>query len=111
MQQMWRADGTGGDSRTRTLVVSRDFQVWGCANKYKVIINGNFLGNVPVGGELRTTVASAMATVEIICTTFKSNERRRLILKLGDNPRVAFKIQRAGMIGETVYDAEVVERR
>lgn len=100
-----------GDSRMRTLTVSRDLSVWGCAKyKVKVIVNGNLLGNMPVGGELRTTVASDTATVEIICATLVSNERR-LILKLGENPRVTFKIQRSGMIGETVYDAEVMERR
>lgn len=74
-------------------------------------MNGNTLGKVPNGGALRTNVPSDMATVEIICTTIMVNAQRRLALRLGEKPRVTFKVQWPGTIVETVYDAEVMERR
>lgn len=96
--------------KTRTLVVSREAQFQCAGNTYVVSVNGTSLGKVPAGGGVRTTVASDVATVEIVCTTVMVKARRRLVLKLGDNPRVSFKTQWPGMILETVHDAQVLER-
>lgn len=101
----------GGDSRTRTLIISRDSQFQCAGNTYKVVVNGNSLGNVSVGGALRTIVSSDTATVEIICTTIMNKARRRLVLRLGENPRISFKVEWPGAIQETVHDATILERQ
>ena len=97
--------------RARTILISRDTQLQCIANTYKVIVNGTTLGNVPPGGALRTRVNADTATVDIICTTIMSKERRHLLLKLGENPRISFKRLWPGMILETVYDAQILERQ
>lgn len=98
-------------SGPRTLIVSRDAQFQCVANTYKVVVNGTVLGNVPAGGALRTRVASDIATVEIVCTTVLVKARKRLVLKLGENPRVAFSVQWPGTILESVHDAQILERQ
>lgn len=46
-----------------------------------------------------------------ICATIMVKSQRRLVLKLGDNPRVSFKVEWPGTILETVYDAQILERQ
>lgn len=95
------------------LIISRDSQFQCTGNTYKVVVNGNFLGNVPVGGALRTIVlvSSDMATVGIICTAVMKKTRRRHVLRLGENPRISFKVEWPGAIQEMVHDATVLERQ
>lgn len=104
-------EGPDGNTQARILTVYRESQFQCVANTYKVIVNGAALGNVGAGGTIRANVTSDRATVDIICTTIMISAQRRLVLKLGANPRISFKVQWPGAIVETVTDAEVLEKR
>lgn len=99
----------GKDDRPRTLTISRESQFQCLANTYRVVVDGNVIGNVSSGGALHVNVLSDITTVEIICTTIMVNARVRLRLKLGENPRVSFKVQWPGTIQPAVHNAQILE--
>ncbi|WRS26136.1 hypothetical protein U6B65_07145 [Oscillospiraceae bacterium MB08-C2-2] len=100
----------GADSRTRLLVVTRASQFQCVMNTYRVVVDGNLLGNVASGSSL-TSHVSNWATVDIICTTIMVSAKRRLVLKVGEKPIVSFKVQWPGSILASVQDAEIVEQK
>lgn len=97
-------------SHTHTLSITRESQFQCMGNTYKVIVNGNDLGNISVGKTISTSLNAETATVEIISTTIMVNQKLRMVLQLGGNTRIHFKIQWPGSIQATVQDAKIVEQ-
>lgn len=96
--------------KIRTLSISRESQFQCMGNTYKVIVNGNDLGNISIGKTISTNLSSENATLEIVSTTIMINQKLRLVLQLGENPKVHFKIQWPGSILATVQDANILEQ-
>ena len=101
---------TGNPSAIRTLTISREQQFQCMANTYKVIVNGNNLGNIGMGRSLNISLATDTATVDIISTTVMIDQKLHLVLKLGENPRVNLKIEWPGSIHPTVQNATILEQ-
>ncbi len=97
-------------SQIHTLNITRESQFQCMGNTYKVIVNGNDLGNISVGKTISTTLNSETATLEIVSTTIMVNQKLRMVLQLGENTRVHFKIQWPGSIQATVQDAKILEQ-
>lgn len=101
----------GGYPHVRTLVVTREPQFQCAGNSYRLIVDGEVLGNMSVGASLRTAVASDTATVEIVCTTLMVHAKLRLVLRLGNNPKLSFKVKWPGTVIATASDAEILEQQ
>lgn len=106
------APASGGYCAPKTLTVFRESQFVCAACTYNVMVNGNALGRVSGGNSITATVTSDTATVEIFCTTvMMTNHKLRLVLRLGQNPRITFKLQYGGAINATVHDADILQQR
>lgn len=95
---------------SRILTISRELQFQCAANTYKVIVNGINLGNIIVGKSLTTSVSTEIVTVEIISTMIMTKAKLKMILKLGIDAKISFKIQWPGDIIASVIDAEMLEK-
>jgi hypothetical protein len=91
--------------------VAREAQVICAAVFYKVLINGIDYGSLATGQSRVIKKSSEIITVEIICTTvMMTNNRVKMKLKVGANPRIDFKVDYGGKIIPTVSGAEVLEK-
>ena len=96
--------------KNRAISITRESQFQCMANTYKVIVNGNDLGNISAGKTLSTSVMTEQATVEIICTTIMISAKLRTVLQLGENTKITFKVQWPGSIFASVQGAKILEQ-
>lgn len=96
--------------KNRTVSITRESQFQCMANTYRVTVNGNNLGNIGVGKTIRTSVMTEQATVEIVCMTLMIDAKLRMVLQLGDDTEISFKVQWPGSIQATVRGAKILEQ-
>ncbi len=93
------------------IVITRDTQFVCAGVLYKVVVNGVDYGNIMIGQSKVVPVTTPVATVEILVNMIMMMQHKvRLKLKLGENPRVNFKLQYGGAIEPVVQDAEILEK-
>lgn len=99
------------EAKRSPMVITRDSQLVCMAVQYKVVVNGIDYGKINVGQSKTVPSETPVATVEILCTTvMMANNRIRMKLKLGNNPRINFKVQYGGRIMPVVQGAEILEK-
>lgn len=109
-----KAGGTekdSGDAAQSLIIIARDSQFICMAVTYKVIVNGIDYGNIAVGQSKVIKAFDKIATVEIVCTTIMMTSKKlKMKLKLGNSPRIDFKVEYGGGIVPRVQGAEVLEK-
>ena len=90
--------------------VSREKQFVCAGTSYKVIINGQNLGNIGVGKAKSASIYSEDVSVEIRCTTIlMTGIHASFQLKvIRNNPGVTFKLRNGGPIDAKVHGAEII---
>lgn len=102
-------NGTAAESK---IIIKRDSQFICMAVQYKVFVNNIDYGKISVGESIVASSSTEIANVEIICTTIMmTNNKLKMKLKLGSNPRINFKVEYGGQIIPNVSGAEILEKR
>ncbi|MCX7773797.1 MAG: hypothetical protein N2376_11870, partial [Clostridia bacterium] len=80
-----------------SLTIARETQFVCAACPYKVVVEGVDYGTLNVGQSRVVSSSSQVVTVDIVCTMIMMTQHRvRLKLKLGNSPRVDFKLLYGG---------------